>query len=215
MDTVVGLGKVGCSIADLFAKYPQYDIFKIRDGSRKSKTANACTMLKQKTPEDYEKSCPILKSFFKDVDGAVLFVVDGSEFISAASLKILEQLKHCQINILYIRPDLHFLSEPNRLNERAVRGILQEYARSAVFERIYLIDVPLVAATLGDVPIRFYHERVWDAIVTTLHMITVFLHSDRIIGAAREPLEHARVSTFGFVDSKTGKENLFFSLDSI
>ena len=97
MSTVVGLGKAGCSIADLFAKYPQYDILKIREGSRKDKTTNTYTMLKQKTPEDYEKKCPALKSFFKDVDGAVLFVLDGSEFISAASLKILEHLKHCQI----------------------------------------------------------------------------------------------------------------------
>ncbi len=28
MDTIVGLGKAGCAIADKFAQYPQYKIFK-------------------------------------------------------------------------------------------------------------------------------------------------------------------------------------------
>ena len=29
MDTVIGLGKAGCAIADKFSQYPQYKIFKI------------------------------------------------------------------------------------------------------------------------------------------------------------------------------------------
>ena len=29
MDTVIGLGKAGCAIADKFSQYPQYRIFKI------------------------------------------------------------------------------------------------------------------------------------------------------------------------------------------
>ena len=29
MDTVIGLGKAGCAIADKFAQYPQYKTFKI------------------------------------------------------------------------------------------------------------------------------------------------------------------------------------------
>ena len=213
MSTIVGLGKAGCSIADLFAKYPQYDTFKVRAGSRKGKSSDTYTILSQKTPEAYEKKCPSLKNFFKDVSGPVLFAVDGSEIISAASLRVLEHLKHCQISILYVKPDLNFLSNVSRLNERAVRGVLQEYARSAVFERIYLIDVPLVAATLGNVPIKFYHERVHEAIVSTFHMINVFEHSDMVMGAIYGPLDQARISTFGYVNTKTGKENLFFPLD--
>ena len=213
MSGVIGLGRAGCSIADQFSKYPQYETFKICAGARKSKKKNTYTVLEQDSPENYEASCPPLKNFFKGVGGDILFAVDGSEFISAASLRVLEQLKHCRITILYIRPDLQFLSNAQRLSERTTRGVLQEYARSAVFERIYLIDVPLVAATLGDVPIKLYHERVYSMVASTLHMINVFSHSDVVIGTSHEPLDMARISTFGFVEPLSGKENLFFPLE--
>ncbi len=214
MSVVIGLGKAGSVVAEQFSKYSQYDIYKIRAGSRKGKSGNTYRILKQNTPEGYEESCPSLKSFFKGIDGDVLFVVDGSELISAASLRVLEQVKHCEISVLYMQPDLRFLSNVQRLNERAVCGILQEYARSAVFERIYLIDVPLVASTLGNVPIKLYHARVYEAVVSTLHMITVFEHSDMVMGALYYPAEMARISTFGFVDLETEEENLFFMLNS-
>jgi len=213
MKTVVGLGKAGCSIADQFSKYPQYDIYKIKVASRKSQSDNIFTIPKKKTPESYEKSCPSLKTFFKKVSGGVLFIVDGSEYVAASSLRVLEQLKHCKVVVLYIRPELQFLSDEECLNERTVRGVLQEYARSAVLERIYLVDVPLVAATLGEIPIKFYYERAYEAIASTLHMITVFRHSEAVLGAQGGPLDVARISTFGFVSPDDGKENLFFALD--
>jgi len=213
MKTVVGLGKAGCGVADQFSKYPQYDVYKIKVASRKSQSGNVFSVTKRKTPESYEKKCPSLKTFFKKIDGDVLFVVDGSESVAASSLRILEQLKYCKITVLYIRPELQFLSDSESLNERTVRGVLQEYARSAVFERIYLVDVPLVAATLGDVPIKLYHERVFEALTSTLHMITVFRHSEAVFGAQGNPLDVARISTFGFVNPDDGKENLFFGLD--
>jgi hypothetical protein len=213
MNVVVGLGKTGCAVAEQFSAYPQYEVYKIREGARKRAAKRVYTVREQASPEAHEEGCPSFKNFFKTVDGDVLFVVDGSENISAVSLRVLEQIKHCRITVLYIRPDLQFLKNDALLNERAVRGILQEYARSSVFERIYLIDVPLVAATLGDVPIKTYHERVYSAIVGALHMINIFSHADVVIGSSEDPLEFARISTFGFVEPESGKENLFFSLD--
>lgn len=213
MSAVVGLGQAGGLIADLFSEYPQYEVYKVRAGKRKGKYKNSYTIPVQTSPELYEELCPSLETFFKNTDEDILFVVDGSEMLSAASLRVLEALKSKSITILYIRPDLNFLTNDQRLNERTVRGVLQEYARSAIFERIYLVDVPLVAATLGDVPIKSYHKLVYDAIVSTLHMINVFSHSQIIMGSIDKPSEIARVSTFGFVDAESGKENLFFPLD--
>lgn len=213
MSAVVGLGQAGGLIADLFSEYPQYETYKVRAGKRKGKYKNSYTIPVQTSPELYEESCPSLETFFKNADEDILFVVDGSEMLSAASLRVLEALKSKSITILYIRPDLNFLTNDQRLNERTVRGVLQEYARSAIFERIYLVDIPLVAATLGDVPIKSYHKLVYDAIVSTLHMINVFSHSQIIMGSLDKPSEMARVSTFGFVDAESGKENLFFPLD--
>jgi len=213
MKTIIGLGKGGCQVAKQFADYPQYDIYEIKVGPAKERTPSVFTVPKKKSPESYEKNLPSLKSFFKKVEGNVLFVVDGSEHIAASSLRVLEHFKEHNITVLYIKPELQFLSDDERLNERVVRGVLQEYARSAMFERIYLIDVPLVAATMGEVPIKFYYDRVYGAVASTLHMITVFNHSEACLGGQGNTLDVARISTFGFVNPDSGQENLFFSLD--
>ena len=76
-----------------------------------------------------------------------------------------------------------------------------------------MVDVPVVAASMETVPIKFFHERVYGAVVSTMHMINVFDHSDIVMGTRFEPADMARISTFGYVNMKDGKENLFFSLD--
>ena len=93
MSTIVGLGKAGSEIANLFSEYPQYEVYKVRAGKRKGKYKNVYTIPTQDSPEAYDESCPSLKMFFKNTSDDILFVVDGSEIISAASLRILESLK--------------------------------------------------------------------------------------------------------------------------
>ena len=46
MDTVIGLGKAGCAIADKFAQYPQYKTFKIDSEGLDPKSKN-CHLLKK------------------------------------------------------------------------------------------------------------------------------------------------------------------------
>ena len=121
MDTIIGLGEAGCNIADNFAKYPQYKIYKIDEGLKGYKKNGIYAMPKKKTTEEYESGCPSMKSFFKDVLYDVLFVVCGAGKIASASLRVLENLKHCNINVLYIKPDLDFLSEPSQKREDMVR----------------------------------------------------------------------------------------------
>jgi hypothetical protein len=211
--SVIGLGQTGSDIADLFAQYPQYSVYKILVGKKKGKRKNSYTLLEQPSPEEYESNCPSLKSFFKDIKGQVLFVVDGSELVSSSSLQILSQIRQFPITVLYVKPDTDFLPERNKLSENAVRGVLQEYARSAVFERIFLVDKTVVAASLGEIPIKSYHQKIYQAIVSTMHMINVFSRSPVVMGTSAEPIGVARISTFGFADFETGKENLFFPLD--
>ena len=93
METIIGLGQAGCNIADEFAKYNQYEIYKIDcniDGFRQD---GVYKMPWQDSSERYEKNCPDMTKFFKDVQGEVLFVVGGSGDISGASLSILQYLR--------------------------------------------------------------------------------------------------------------------------
>jgi len=212
VSNVIGLGEMGSAVANEFKKYPPYTVYNITVGSKR--TYGKKTYIKeQKTAEKYEEKCPSLKNFLKNVKGEVLFVVDGAELVSAASLKILSHIKNCDITILYIRSDSNLLSKPERLNETTVRGVLQEYARSAVFEKMILVDVGIIANTLTGLTVKNYHTKIREAVVSTLHMIEVFSRTKPALGSSKEPHEAARLITVGHMDMTTGKENLFFPLD--
>ena len=54
MDTVIGLGAAGCNIADEFAKYSQYKIYKIDNGLDGLKQEGVYYMHRQDSTERYE-----------------------------------------------------------------------------------------------------------------------------------------------------------------
>ena len=215
MDTIVGLGKAGCAIADKFAEYPQYKTYKIDSEGIDDKSKNCLLLKRQKTPEGYEKSVRTMKTFFKNVSNDILFVISGSWIISGSALQILKNLQDKNINILYIKPDLEFLGKKNVYQERLVRNVLQEYARSAVFKRIFLVDNKKVEDILGDVPIVGYYDKLNELIVSTIHMINVYNHQEPVHATPFDTGETTRISTFGILNIEKGEENLFFSLDSI
>ena len=176
MDTIIGLGKAGCAIADKFAEYPQYKIFKIDSEGLDPKRKNCHLLKKQDSPEKYEKATRTMKTFFSKTTDDILFVLSGSGIISGASLQILKNLKDKNVNILYIKPDLEFLGHTNIMQERVVRNVLQEYTRSGLFNRIFLVDNKKVEEVIGEVPIIGYYDKLNDLIVSTFHMVNVYNH---------------------------------------
>ena len=211
MQTIVGLGKAGCNIADQFAKYPQYKIYKIDTGLKKE--PRCYNFPEYDHPEKYEENCPNLKRFFKNIKEDVLFVTSCG-FISSVALRVLEQIKHkCQISILYIRPDRSLLPEIKVFNDNVIFHILQEYARSALFQRIYLVDNTEVAKIIGDIPIREHFNKLNELIVYTIHMMNVFNNSTAEATTFAPFIEMARISTFNLLNYETGEEKQFFDLD--
>jgi len=223
METIIGLGEAGCNIADKFANYDQYKIYKIDVGLKGLEEtgfgdfvqAGIYSMPKQASPEDYEEYCPDMKYFFKDTRGEVLFIIGGSGNISGSALRILSHLKHCDINILYIQPDVELLPETKKLQERTTYYILQEYARSAVFKNIFLVSNPTVEEHLGNVPLVGYFDKINEVIVSTLHMINVYNHIKSVTNTFYDPYETARISTFGLVNIDDGTIKPFFPLDNL
>ena len=211
MKTIIGLGKAGCNIAESFSQYPQYKIYKIDKDLEESK--NCFSFPKCKTLEEYESKCPSFKKFFRYVKGEVLFITSCGK-ISAATLRILEQLRHkCKISILYVRPDRTLLSDLKLKNDNLIFGVLQEYARSSLFERIYLVDNVRLSEIVGDVPLREVYSRINQLISSTMHMINVFKNSDSELETFDEIVDTARISTFSLLSYETGEEKMFFDLD--
>tara|TARA_R110002020_G_scaffold48694_6_gene138759 strand:- start:392 stop:1252 length:861 start_codon:yes stop_codon:yes gene_type:complete len=214
MDTIIGLGNAGCSIAERFAEYPQYKVLKIDSDRRPFDWLNNGFKLvpKQDSPEGYEKSFPALDDFFEEAGDNVLFILGGGGRISGATLRILEHLKDKKLSILYVQPDIELLPKYAKMQERATFGILQEYARSALFSRIYLVQNTVIEEILGDLSIADYYDKINEYVVSAIHMINVFKHSEPISTNFEGTSDVARISTFGVVDIDNGEEKLFFPL---
>jgi hypothetical protein len=210
METVIGLGQAGCNVAEKFMQYPQYKVYLIDTEQREG--SNFKKFQERKTHEEYENKCPSLKSFFENVNGSCLFVVAGGGAISGATLRVLEQLKHCDINVLYVKPDITLISEKKQLRERVVRNILQEFARSGLLKKLYIVENEKLEAAIGDIPIASYYHKLNEALVYAIHMINVFDNTTPVLGTFSESSEITRISTLGMVDVQNGAEKLFYDL---
>jgi len=215
---IIGLGNGGCSIATEFASLPEYSSI-IRIDSEEQETPHSkCIdihITKQSKAEDYEDKIPPLKKHFKKLKGEVLFVVAGGGSVSMSSLAILEQLKPREITILYIRPDIEFLGVEGKMKERITFNVFQEYARSGLFKRLYVISNLLVEEAIGGASIISYYEKLNKAIVSTFHMMIMFQNMKPVTSTISELTVGTRISTFGLVDMATEKESMFFNLDTV
>jgi len=211
METVIGLGSAGCNIADCFAEYPQYKVFKIDNGIYGK---NCHFLPKYDTPEEYEAHIGDLSSFFSGVTQDVLLIFGGSGNISGGALRVLEQLRHCRISVLYIEPDVGMLSGRRKLQERVTYYVMQEYARSGLFERVYLVSNPRIESVLGEVPIIGYNDKLNQTIVSVFHMINVYNNNPPVAGNFSDFKDHTRISTIG-ISNLQNEKKLFFPLDSI
>ena len=213
MDTIIGLGKAGCAIADKFAKFSQYETYKIDVGLQA--TPWSYPIEEHQKIEDYERKCPDMSEFFKDVQGEILFVVGGGGKISSSALSILQYLKKSQINVLYIKPELSFLGKEAMLLGKMVFNIFQEYARSGVFKRLYIIDNGVLEKVSSQASIKNYFDNLNESIVSAIHMINVFNHNDSITDTFSNPPAGARISTIGFGDPEKNEDHMFFLLDNV
>ena len=209
---IIGVGAAGCRIADVFGDYPQYKIFKIDVDI----TGESCyNVPKFETAEEYEAhDYPKLKSFFKGAKGETLVVIGGGGKIACGTLKMLETIKKLPLSILYIQPDQSLLGETQRLQDRTVFGVLQEYARSAVFEKMYLVSNTVLDTVVGGAPIIGYYDKLNEALVGTLHMLNVFNNTEPALGKIEKAKETHRIVTFGVFDIEKNTEKLFFPLDN-
>ena len=209
---VVGLGTAGCNIAKQFGNYPQYTTFFI--DSEKRTDENFLQITKKTSHEEYENKVRLKKSFFDKIKGDTMFIVAGAATVSGLSLRVLEKMKHLKPTILYIKSDTSLLPEIRKKQERVVFNVLQQYARSSLFEKMYIVDNVLVESILGDVPIKGYYDHLNSLIVSTMHMINVYKNSEAEMDTFSSNLDSARIATFGLVDDITGEEKLFYSLDT-
>ena len=209
---VIGLGDAGCNIADSFAQYPQYKIFKINVDTEGEGCYNIPIL---ETAEEYESyDYPKIRSFFKGVKGETLFIIGGSGKISCGSLRILESIKRLPVSILYIQPDLNMLDDTQKKQEKLVRNVIQEYTRSGIFEKVCLVSNDSLDGIIGGAPIIGYFDALNDLLVPTLHMVNFFSNTKAVSGGIPKAKNTHRIYTVGIFDTQKNEEKMFFSLDN-
>ena len=215
MDAVVGLGTAGCAAAEKFSQYPQYEVFKI--GTDLEPSDRNYLLKTQTSSEDYEKTCPDMGEFFADFneDTNVTFIVAGGGKIAGASLRILEKIKQCKLNVLYITPDIALMGGKKYILNRISFHVLQEYARSGLFDKLTLVYNPSVENILGSLPVRGYYDAINSTLVSTIHMVNVFSNTKAVFQNVSESEDHLRICSYGVVNSDTGEEKMIFPLDNI
>ena len=105
------------------------------------------------------------------------------------------------------------LSETKEKQHNVVFNVLQQYARSALLERLYIIENSKIEQALGDVPVIGYHEKINQLLVSTIHMLNVCRNTEPVINTFGESLDICRISSIGLVDINSGNTKYFYDLE--
>tara|TARA_Y100000034_G_scaffold88275_1_gene105963 strand:+ start:2592 stop:3458 length:867 start_codon:yes stop_codon:yes gene_type:complete len=212
MISIVGIGNGASAIAQKFNDFPQYNVYVLNDKVKRS--AGRKRKLKRfETPEEYEKNIPDLTKYFSKIDEHVQVFVIGSSFSSNYALGVIQQINTKKIDLFYIKPDITLLTGIPALLENTTFGVLQEYARSGMFNSITLISNPQLELAVGNVPVKKYYDHLNSSIVSTCHYLNYFAHNEPEIGVMAKPEETFRIRTVGLIEPQKVAEKWFFDLD--
>ena len=209
MQTIICLGPKACDIGELFEKNNKY---KVKLIDKNIEGENCFSLSNHPTPEDYEKKCPDMTNFFSDVTEEITFITSGDCDVLSASLAILSYLKNKNLNILYLKPTKNFNIN---LVDKVAFNVFQEYARSGLFKKIFLIDETQIELFLSDIPISDWYENYLELIYKTYVSIDSLNDKEAVIDNYFPPKDLSRISSFGFYHLENDVENMFFELKNI
>lgn len=217
MKCIIGLGNGGCAIVTKFAELDDYKNLIRIDVEKLPKNKKCIDLIipVQRHPEDYENNIPTFSKLSKIKEKTVVFFVVGSGSISLSSLKILEQIKEKDIEVVYIKPDLEFVGAEAKEKEKLVFNVFQEYARSGLFKKLYILSNINIEKVLGGISIIDYFDKINECIVSTFSMLDRLKNSKAVATTISTIPLGARISTIGLHDLEENEDKLFFQLDDI
>jgi hypothetical protein len=212
MISLIGIGEAGCNVVSLFENHKEYNCFFFSEGQQNTKYTRNLTKVTK--AEDCEGEAPKLSSYKtkEAIQDRVQVFVCGSSFSANYTLAILEQVKDKQIDIFYIKPDVDLLIGEARLQERAIFGILQEYARSGLFNSFTIFSNPAIEKTIGEIPIKKYFETINKSIYYAVHYLNVFDHTEPLVGNLSKPSEVQKIRSIGVISVDKLSEQWYYKM---
>lgn len=204
----MGLGGGGCEIAKKFHSLSsEEDQLFLLDTNEKYKLPKARTM------EEAEQKTPNFKFNLKNED--ILFILCGGGITSGYTLRILEQIKNNNIDIIYVRPDSTLMNQEEKMRERVVFNILQEMTRSGLFNKMILICNKHIADSNEEIALDNYFDKINETIEYIYGHINYFLSLRAVRSNLTSPKEINRIVSIGMMEYENGEEQMLFPLENI
>jgi hypothetical protein len=212
MISLIGIGEAGCNVVSLFEDHKEYNCFLFSEGQENTKYTRKLPRVAK--AEDCEGEAPKLSSYKtrETIQDRVQVFLCGSSFSANYTLAILEQIKDRQIDIFYIKPDVDLLIGDVRLQERAIFGILQEYARSGLFNSFTILSNPAIEKTIGEIPIKKYFETINKSIYYAVHYLNVFDHTEPLVGNLSKSSEVQKIRSIGIISVDKLSEQWYYKM---
>lgn len=212
---IIGLGKAGCSIAEEFKQHPQYTVFKFDSDEKLKRRKNCFFIPKQSSVELYDSNPINLDRLKKglDEDDEVFFIICGSGKVSGCALWILKEVSHLKVNIVYIKPETNTLDKSSKLRHRAHFHILQEYTRSGLFEKFFVIDNNVMPDVVGKTSILNYYNKINSFVVSIVHWYNIYRNTDPVFDTFKDGYKTSRLSAFSYIDVENEQEQKTFELE--
>ncbi len=212
MKTILGIGNVGCNVVQHLSKYPVYECYYISNEIKKT-SKYKFSLPYAESPEEYENSdlSKLHKWIDKIKESCTVFVCGASDS-SAISLRALESLykKNVKMDIVYFMPEVEVLSEVKTLHERSVRGVLQNFARSGLFQKMCLISNVELEKLAGSTNVFDYFDQINHVFASTYYMMDVFKNTKPITSTFKKPKESSRITTIGLSSLEDLEDRLLF-----
>ena len=213
MTTIICLGPKACDIGE--AHEVLSEPLKIKLIDLDIEGDNCYSISPQKTPEDYENNTPDLSAFLADIDDEILFIVTGECEVASCSLKILQQIKHKEITVVYLVPHKDFLTTRQLMQERVVRNVLQEYARSGLFKNIILLDSQLLESVMPPSSIKNFDSQFNLTVLNLLRTYRNIQNFESLIDHSNKPKDVSRMITFAYYDLESDSERTVYNMEMV
>lgn len=214
MKTLLGIGTAGCNVVEQLSQYPTYECFYISNEINKT-SKYKFNLPHLEGPEEYESmDMSKLHKWLRKINKKCTIFLCGASDSTGITLQALEVLHQMgvKMEIVYFTPETEILAETKILHERTAMGVLQNFARSGLFEKICLISNVSLEKIAGSTNVFDYYKQINHVFTSTYYMIDVFKNTKAITSTFKKPKESCRITTIG-LGSMLNQEKLFFPLE--
>tara|TARA_B100000674_G_scaffold491400_1_gene509245 strand:- start:1934 stop:2773 length:840 start_codon:yes stop_codon:yes gene_type:complete len=211
LKTILGIGTAGSNVVKQLGEHKVYRPYTICTKNQKT-TKYHFNLPELDGPEEYESMDMVkLEKWLRTIEKKCTVFLCGASNSSGLTLRALHFLhqRGVKMDIVYFMPETEVLSEEKTLCERAVKGILQNYARSGLFEKICLVSNLRLEQVAGSTNVFDYYDQINRVFTGTYYMLDVFKNTTPVTSTFKRPSASCRITTIG-LGSLENDDLMFF-----